>query len=62
MTYRPFITPDEACRRYGIDAAELADYMREGLQWLRFEGAFVIPTVMADEFMADKYPKLRAVA
>ena len=60
MTYRPFITADEVCQRYGITAADLAGYVRDGLQWFPVPGKGVhFPTVWADEFFAGK---LRAVA
>jgi hypothetical protein len=60
MTWQPFLTPDEACHRYGITAHELAVYVGEGLEWVNFPiRGPRIPTALADEFFAGK---LRAVA
>jgi hypothetical protein len=62
MTYQPFTPWAEACRQYGLDAVEIAGHMRDGLEWVNFPGKGVhFPTVCLTEFMADKYPKLRAV-
>jgi hypothetical protein len=62
MTWQPFLTPDEACHRYGITAQQLEVYFGEGLEWLPRGGdgwRILIPTALADEFFAGK---LRAVA
>jgi hypothetical protein len=60
MTWQPFLTAAEVCDRYAITAAELAGYVRDGLEWFPVPGKGVhFPTVWADEFFAGK---LRAVA
>jgi DNA (cytosine-5)-methyltransferase 1 len=60
VAWQPFLTPAEACHRYGVTDHELAVYLGDGLEWIPVPGRGPrIPTALADEFFAGK---LRAVA